>query len=189
VIVIFKSFSSLSTSSGGWLLSEAVLDDPGNLIVVEKSAVDDVLFELSRELDVLLVELVKLDALDELCAAVDDGVSADVLAEFVTSFDDIGFSVELCSSDNSEIGSLLVFADADFSSEADESTPCNVSELIVGVESTPLPSESLQAVTKAIAAAKIIKRIFLIRTPSHKNVFTNITAANNIKITPNILFI
>lgn len=173
-----------------WLLSEAVLDDSGNLIVVKKSAVDDVLLELSGEFDVLLIELVKLDALDELCAAVDDGVSADVLTELSDSFVDIGLgSVELCSSDDSEIGLLLAFDDSDLSPAADEPTPCNVSELIVGVESTLLPSELLQAVAKAIAAAKIIKRIFLMRTPSHKNVFTNITAAKKIKITPNILFI
>lgn len=102
--------------SGAWLLSEAELDDSGNLIVVEELTVDDVLLELSEELDVLLVELVKLNALDELGAAVDDGVSADVLAEFVDSFVDIGLgSVELCSSNNSEIGSLLVFAVSDLS--------------------------------------------------------------------------
>lgn len=160
------------------------------MIVVEELTVDDVLLELSEELDVLLVELVKLNALDELGAAVDDGVSADVLAEFVDSFVDIGLgSVELCSSDDSKIGLLLAFADSDLSPAADESSPCEVSELIVGVESTLPPSESLQAVTKAIAAAKIIKRNFLIRTPSQTNVFTKITAANNIKITPNILFI
>lgn len=84
------------------------------MIVVEELTVDDVLLELSEELDVLLVELVKLDALDELCAAVDDGVSADVLAEFVVLLVETGLgSVELCSSDDSEIGSLLVFADDD----------------------------------------------------------------------------
>lgn len=185
MIVIFKSFSSLLGGSGVWLLSEAALDDSGNLIVVEELTVDDVLIEL----DVLLVELVKFDALDELCTAVDDGISADVLAEFADSFVDIGFSVELCSSDDLEIGLLPILSDADFSSEADESSSRDVFKLIVDVEFTPLPSESLQAVTKAIAAAKMIKRIFLIRTASHKKVFTNIIAANNIKITPNNLFI
>lgn len=86
------------------------------MIVVEELAVDDVLIELSGELDVLLVEFVKLDVLDELCTVVDDGVSADVLAEFAVSFvDAVLGSVELCSSYNSGIGSLLVFADADLS--------------------------------------------------------------------------
>lgn len=167
-----------------------MLDDSGNLLVAEELTVDDMLLELSWELDVLLVELVKLDALDELCTAVDDGISADVLAEFADSFVDIGLgSVELCSSDDLEIGLLPILSDADFSSEADESSSRDVFKLIVGVEFTPLPSESMQAVTKAIAAAKMIKRIFLIRTASHKKVFTNIIAANNIKITPNNLFI
>ena len=81
------------------------------MIVVKELTVDDALLELSEELDVLLVEFVKLDVLDEPCIVVDDGISADVLAEFVDSFIDIGFFVELCSSDDSEIGSLLVFAD------------------------------------------------------------------------------
>lgn len=91
------------------------------MIVAGELTVDDVLLELSWEFDVLPVELVKFDALDELGAAVDDGVSADVLAEFVDSFVDIGLgSVELCSSDDSEIGLLLVFADVGLSPEADE---------------------------------------------------------------------
>lgn len=77
---MFKSSSFLSVGgSGAWLLSEAVFDDSGNSIVVEVASADVVLTELSRELDILLVELVKLDVIDELCSVVDDGVSADVL--------------------------------------------------------------------------------------------------------------